>query len=209
MGRTIRSFKDLSSYRILLERLDVGLYIQNSRGEIVDANAAFLSLFGAPSLEALLFARQDLLVQLQPLAKRLDMQKKGHVIRRVSVPHPETGEPVNYLETSFSEVDTEDGEVYYTGLLIPSDNERQYSERTENQNLRDPLTGVYNRHYFKVFETEVGEQRYGCILFYMDRLRRFSELFGEPAALEAISRMARFTLRFIRVHDPVVRMDDE
>lgn len=208
MERQVRNFKDVTSYRSLLEHLDVAVYIQNSRGEIVDANPAFLRMFGAVSLETLVFAPQELLVRLQPLAKRLDLQNREKVVRRVSLPDPGTGENMTYLETSFAEEDMAQGEVYYTGLLIPSEDEKVYPE-IEKQNLRDPLTGTFNRHYVKVFEKENGEQPWGCLLFSMDRLRRFSELFGETAALEAICKMGRYLLRFVRVQDPVVRLDEE
>lgn len=205
--RQVRNFKDATSYRSLLEHLDVAVYIQNSRGEIVDANPCFLRMFGAVSLETLSFAPHDLLVRLQPLAKRLDMQSRERVIRRVPLPDV-NGQTITYVETSYAEEDVERGEVYYTGLLIPAEGEKVYPE-VEKQNLRDPLTGTFNRHYLKVFQKESGQSPWGCLLFSMDRLRRFTELFGETASLEAICKMGRYLLRFVRVQDPVVRLDEE
>jgi diguanylate cyclase (GGDEF)-like protein len=208
MERAIRNLKDVSVYRTLLERLDIAAYIQNSHGEIVDANPGFLRLFGAASIETLQFASHELLIRLQPLSKRLDLQNKEKVVRRVSFPDPRTGEPINYLEICFCGEDIERGEIYYTGLLIPTGNEKIYVE-VEKQNLRDPLTGTYNRHYLRVFEKENSDRNWGCILFTMDRLRRYSESFGERAGLEAICKMGRYILRFVRVQDAVVRLDDE
>lgn len=205
--RQVRNFKDASSYRAVLEHLDIAIYIQNSRGEIVDANPSFLRMFGGVSLETLALAPQELLVRLQPLAKRLDLQNRERVIRRVALPDQD-GQTITYVETSFAEEDLEQGEVYYTGLLIPAEGEKVYPD-IEKQNLRDPLTGTFNRHYLKVFEKENTQQPWGCLLFSMDRLRRFTELFGETASLEAICKMGRYLLRFVRVQDPVVRLDEE
>ena len=204
----ISSFKDQSSYRNLLERLDVAVYIQDSHGEIVDANSTFLRIFDATSVETLCLAPQDLLGRLQPLAKRLDLQNRDRVLRRVSLPDPITREIIPYIEVSFAEEEVQKGDVYYAGILVPAGEEKVYAD-VEKQNLRDPLTGTFNRHYLKVFEKANDSQAWGCILFYMDRLRRFSELFGEPAALEAICKMGRYVLRFVRVQDPVVLLDEE
>ena len=208
MGRLIDSFKDLSSYRDLLERLDVAVYVQNGHGEIVDANNSFLRIFGATSVESLCLAPHELLGRLQPLAKRLDLQNQDRVLRRVALPDPSTSEIISYLEVSFAEEERNKGDVYYAGILVPAGEERLYPE-VEKQNLRDPLTGTFNRHYLKVFERANSNRPWGCVLFMMDRLRRFSELFGEPAALEAICKMGRYILRFVRVQDPVVRLDEE
>lgn len=208
MERLINSFKDISSYRNLLERLDVAVYIQNSHGEIVDANTAFLKIFGATSIETLCLAPQELLGRLQPLAKRLDLQNRDRILRKVALPDPSTSEMITYLEVSFAEEEVAKGDVYYSGILVPAADEKVYAE-VEKQNLRDPLTGTFNRHYLKVYEKANGAQSWGCVLFCMDRLRRFSELFGESAALEAICKMGRYILRFVRVQDPVVRLDEE
>lgn len=209
MQRLIPTLKDPTAYRALTERLNIAVYVQNSEGEIIDANRLFLRMFGATSIDAFPATPQDLLAQLQPFAKRLDLQKKDSVVRRVLLTDPESGEQITYLDICYSEEDADSGETHYTGLLIPTVEEKVYTTEIEKQNLRDHLTGSFNRQYLKVFETESGNQVYGCILFTMDRLWRFSEKFGEAATQEAICKMSRFILRFVRVQDSVVRLNEE
>ena len=52
-ARSIRSLDDPETLRLLIRSIGEGIYITDSQGRFLDANAAFLDIFGVSSLEEL------------------------------------------------------------------------------------------------------------------------------------------------------------
>src|SRR5919108_1131908 len=52
-GPKFRSLADPENLRDLVQKLKEGIYISNQEGEILDANPAFLEMFGVSSLDEL------------------------------------------------------------------------------------------------------------------------------------------------------------
>ena len=48
--RSVRSLDDPETLRLLIRRIGEGIYITDSEGRFLDANAAFLEIFGVSSL---------------------------------------------------------------------------------------------------------------------------------------------------------------
>jgi PAS domain-containing protein len=51
--RSVRSLDDPETLKLLIRSIGEGIYITDSDGRFLDANAAFLEIFGVPSLEDL------------------------------------------------------------------------------------------------------------------------------------------------------------
>jgi PAS domain S-box-containing protein len=51
--RNVRSLDDPETLKLLIRSIGEGIYITDSQGRILDANAAFLEIFGMASLEEL------------------------------------------------------------------------------------------------------------------------------------------------------------
>ena len=51
--RSVRSLNDPETLKLLIRSIGEGIYVTDSQGRILDANPAFLDIFGVASLEEL------------------------------------------------------------------------------------------------------------------------------------------------------------
>jgi diguanylate cyclase (GGDEF)-like protein/PAS domain S-box-containing protein len=204
-----RSLQDPETLHQLLRNLREGIYITNGRGEILDANPACLEIFGVASLEELRrYRAQDLYadparreVETEILAREGEVREFELVIRRPD------GEERTVLDSSYALLDPESGEVLYHGILIDISNRKQLETRVQEQSLRDPLTGCYNRRFLKDIETRLPPSLvWGAIVVDVDNFKEYNDDFGHQAGDEVLLKVSRFLQQNARAEDAVVRM---
>jgi diguanylate cyclase (GGDEF)-like protein len=113
------------------------------------------------------------------------------------------------LDTTFLLRDPETSEVHYHGVLIDITSRKELEDRLREQLIRDALTGCYNRRFLLDLEEQLrggGEERWGCIFIDIDHFKVYNDRHGHASGDQVLQRMARFLMREVRSHEPVIRL---
>lgn len=205
-----RRLEDHQALRVLVERLREGIYITHLRGEILDANPAFLETVGLADLAT---ARRwnvaDLMVEPALRAEELAVLEQAGEVREFEfrVLRPD-GAVRTVLDTCFLHTEP-DGEVLVYGILVDITRRKERESELRELSLRDPLTGCYNRRYLAdIAETVEADPaaRWGAILIDLDHFKEWNDQFGHAEGDKVLVRMARFLMGRTRSDDPVIRM---
>ena len=207
--RLARSLQDPEILRQFIQKLRDGIYIANAAGEILDANAACLKIFGVSSLDELRQRRsQDLFANPARRAEEMRLLIRDGEVREFElvVRRPDgTERPV--LDSCQRSQDPETGEALLQGILIDISNRRQLEARFHEASLRDPLTGCFNRRYLREAQQRSSPgDTWGVIVVDVDNFKEHNDLFGHQAGDDVLIRVSRFLLANARAEDAVVRM---
>ena len=88
-------------------------------------------------------------------------------------------------------------------------------ETLENQSIRDPLTGLFNRRYLEeslereLRRAERGESTVGIIMLDVDHFKQFNDTFGHEAGDTVLRELGLFLKRNIRASDIACRYGGE
>lgn len=205
------SLQDPATLRAFIASIQEGIYITNARGEILDANPAFIEMFGVSSLEELrAFNAADLLADPARRQQELELLDRDGAIREFELQIVRRdGEVRTVLDTTYACRDPETGAVVFHGILVDITARKALETQLREQSLRDPLTGCYNRRYLAELEQSLkGEpaRRWGCLYIDVDHFKRFNDVHGHRAGDQVLVRMSRFLMRQVRVEESVVRV---
>jgi diguanylate cyclase (GGDEF)-like protein/PAS domain S-box-containing protein len=203
------SLQDPETLQQFLQKLRDGLYIANAKGEILDANAAYLKIFGASSLDELRNRRlQDLFVNPARRAEEMQLLTRDGAVREFEliIRRPDgTERPV--LDTCQRIQDPETGQILFHGILIDISGRKQLETRFHEASLHDPLTGCYNRRFLAEVQQRLTPfDTWGAIVVDVDNFKDFNDLFGHQAGDEVLIKVSRFLRQNARNEDAVVRM---
>jgi len=209
--RSVRSLDDPETLRLLIRRIGEGIYITDSEGRFLDANAAFLEIFGVSSLSELQrFEVPQLLAD--PTRRKEEMAilaREGSVREfELEIVRPD-GLRRTVLDTTYEVRDPENGEVHFHGVLIDITRRKELEDRLREQLIRDALTGCYNRRFLFDLEAEFragGEERWGSIFIDIDHFKSYNDHHGHASGDQVLQRMARFLMREVRSDEPVIRL---
>lgn len=206
-----RSLSDPESLREFARNLGEGIYISTPEGRILDANPAFLELFGVASLED--FAEvnaYDLFVD--PTQRELEMmllERDGRVREfEFQIRRPD-GEIRWALDSSYVVTDEETGERFFHGMLVDITARKRLEGELIEMSTHDALTGCLNRRYLDQIEEDFKRNpasRWGCIFVDIDHFKRYNDDHGHQAGDRVLVRMARFLMRHVRAEESVVRV---
>ncbi|HYO14958.1 MAG TPA: sensor domain-containing diguanylate cyclase [Thermoanaerobaculia bacterium] len=204
-----RSLEDPSTLRQLVRKLGEGIYITNDRGEILDANPAFLEIVGVATVEEVRrFRARDLFVDPSLREREMEMLARNGTVREFEfvLRRPDGGERT-VLDTCYAVRDPETGEVLFHGVLIDISSRKKVESRIQEASLRDPLTGCYNRRYLKELQKRLTPlETWAAIVVDVDNFKELNDKQGHQAGDEALMRVSRFLQQNARVEDAVVRM---
>lgn len=207
------SLADAETLRLFVERLDAGIYITDEDGRFLDANPAFLALFGLSSKDELAEARvSDFLVEPErrgDLLALLDDRGSARAVETEFVRRD--GTRLTLSDTTYLVRDPVTGARLYHGIVVDVTHAKELEAQLRSQVARDPLTGCYNRRYLLELaeRTRQGANAlgsWGCIFVDIDRFKQFNDQFGHQRGDEILQRMARFLMRQVRADEPVVRI---
>ena len=209
-GSTFQSLRDSESFRELVRNLRIGIYVMNTQGEILDANAALLEMFGLRSVEDLQSFSAHELLDLDDFIRKPDLVSSDRSIREFDLRvKGSEGQVRRVLDIAYTRLDIRSGEVLYHGILIDITEGKRLENVTLLQELdfRDPLTGTYNRSYLVEYERRAAQDdhSWSCILAYIDHFKQYNERYGYEAGEGALRRLSRFLMRYARAEDAVVR----
>lgn len=204
------SLDDAASLRALVRNLREGIYITNERGEILDANPAFLEMLGVSQLADLVsYGLSDMIVDPARRMMELELLDRDGAVREfeLQILRPD-GAIRTVLDTTYACRDPDSGDVFYHGILVDISARKEQEERLREQSVRDPLTGCYNRRHL----TEVDRRLTGagatwsCIFIDIDHFKQYNDIHGHQMGDHTLIRMSRFLMRQVRAEEAVVRI---
>jgi len=99
----------------------------------------------------------------------------------------------------------ENSSAYVIGQAVDVTDQVRQSERLRQENLRDALTGAFNRRYFEVFEIANGASRWAVINVDLDHFKLINDRQGHERGDQVLIGIARFLEAQVREVDAVVR----
>jgi diguanylate cyclase (GGDEF)-like protein/PAS domain S-box-containing protein len=209
--RSYRSLQDAETLRLLIRSIGEGIYITDDNGRILDCNPAFLEIFGVSSLEEMQrYEVPNLLANQSQRVEEMALLRRDGSVREfeLDIIRPD-GKRRTVLDTTFLLRDPETGEVHFHGVLIDITSRKELEDRLREQLIRDALTGCYNRRFLLDLEEQLrggGEERWGCIFIDIDHFKVYNDRHGHASGDQVLQRMARFLMREVRSHEPVIRL---
>lgn len=209
--RSVRSLDDPETLRLLIRSIGEGIYITDSQGRFLDANAAFLEIFGVSSLRELQkYEVPQLLADPGRRKQELEILTNEGSVREfeLEIVRPD-GQRRTVLDTTYQVRDPDTGEVAFHGVLFDITRRKELEDRLREQLIRDALTGCYNRRFLFDLEEEFrvgGESRWGCIFIDIDHFKLYNDRHGHASGDQVLQRMARFLMREVRSDEPVIRL---
>ena len=211
--RKQKRFRTLSNPRILSElalRLQEGIYITTMDGEIVDANPAFLEMFGVESLDDLKGYSASDFVRPEVRAREMVQLERDGSVRDVEFQLTRRdGEIRTVVDSAFLSVDPKTGEKYCHGILVDITHRKELQTQLLELSIRDPLTGCYNRRYLNTVMRQCEAQpkgEWGCIYLDIDHFKQYNDRNGHAEGDAVLVKMARFLMRHVRAEEAVVRV---
>lgn len=206
-----RTLTDPETARELVRNVREGIYITDVQGRILDANPAFLDLFGFPSVEALQrTSAKDLVVDMSRRLEELALLEKQFVVRDFELQvRRADGKVLTVLDSCYAVQDPDTGDTLFHGILIDITRRKEMESRLHDLTVRDPLTGCYNRRHLSEMEERLEREdaEWGVVLVDINDFRAYNDRHGHPAGDRALVETARFLDRHVRAtSDAVFRM---
>jgi diguanylate cyclase (GGDEF)-like protein/PAS domain S-box-containing protein len=210
MTERMAPLDDPARLRHLVAHLRVAVYVANVRGDILDANSAFLRLLGVGSLDELrTYGGNEMVVDLDRRHEQLDaIDRHGAVTNwEFQLVRPD-GMILTVLDSCHVVRAADGGESVYCGALVDITDRKSLEDQLRQESLRDPLTGCFNRRYLaSLAETLAAEQAsWGCLYVDVDHFKQYNDQHGHQMGDNTLIRMSRFLMRQVRAEEPVFRV---
>ena len=206
-----RSLSDAESLREFAKNLGEGIYITTPDGRILDANPAFLDMFGVKSLADFAgLSAFDLFVDPKQRELELKLLERDGRVREFEfqIRRPD-GELRWALDSSYVVTDPDTGERFCHGVLVDITARKRLEADLIDLSTHDALTGCLNRRYLDQIDEEFRREPakpWGCIFVDIDHFKRYNDEHGHQAGDRVLVRMARFLMRHVRAEEAVVRV---
>jgi diguanylate cyclase (GGDEF)-like protein/PAS domain S-box-containing protein len=208
--RRVRNLSDPQTLSELALRLKEGIYITTLDGEIIDANPAFLEMFGVESLDDLKGYRTSDFVRPEVREREMAMLERDGAVRDVEFQLTRRdGEMRTVVDSAFLSVDSKSGEKYCHGILVDITQRKELQTQLLELSIRDPLTGCYNRRYLNTVTRQCEAEpkgEWGCIYLDIDHFKQYNDTNGHAEGDAVLVKMARFLMRHVRAEEAVVRV---
>ena len=208
--KRFRSLSDLNTLSELALRLKEGIYITTLDGDIIDANPAFLEMFGVESLEELRGFRTSDFVRPEVREREMALLERDGSVRDIEFQLTRRdGEIRTVVDSAFLSVDPKTGDKYCHGVLVDITQRKELQTQLLELSIRDPLTGCYNRRYLNTVMRQCEAQpkgEWGCIYLDIDHFKQYNDTNGHAEGDSVLVKMARFLMRHVRAEEAVVRV---
>jgi diguanylate cyclase (GGDEF)-like protein/PAS domain S-box-containing protein len=208
--KRFRSLSDPNTLSELALRLKEGIYITTLDGDIIDANPAFLEMFGVESLDELRGFRTSDFVRPEVRAREMALLERDGSVRDIEFQVTRRdGEVRTVVDSAFLSVDPKTGDKYCHGILVDITQRKELQTQLLELSIRDPLTGCYNRRYLNTVSRQCEAQpkgEWGCIYLDIDHFKQYNDTNGHAEGDSVLVKMARFLMRHVRAEEAVVRV---
>ena len=212
VGARSAALDDPDTLRALSRLVREGLYVADSAGRIVDANAALLEMIGVPAL------RPEAPLRLAEIVS--DASRRQAAIATLTPASPPRefefdvtlpdGSARTLLERAVVRPGPA-GDAVYLGAITDVTIHRTLEKRLLESGTRDPLTGSHNHLYLDTVSADLARDArggWGCLFANLDGFADHIATHGPAAGDDALLRMSRFLMRHVRADEPVVRLGD-
>jgi len=204
-----RSLSDPETLARFAQNLGEGIYITNESGEILDANQAFLKIFGVATLDELKNYRVSDFVDWEARKNEVALLEREGSLRdrELQITRPD-GVVRTVLDTWYINKNPDDPELIFHGILVDITSRKALETQLVEQSIRDPLTGCYNRRHLSALYTSHTDPdaMWGCIYVDIDHFKQYNDVHGHEAGDNVLVKMSRFLMRYVRAEEAVVRM---
>jgi diguanylate cyclase (GGDEF)-like protein/PAS domain S-box-containing protein len=202
--------RDAATLADFVRNLKEGVYVTTAGGRILDANPAFLSMFGVSSLRELAdTSAERLFVDPARRAEELAILERDGSVREFEfeIRRPD-GEVRTVLDTCYQRRDPATGEILNHGILIDISDRKCLERKLFEAAVRDPLTGCFNRRFLAdlAFKLEGQDREWGAVIIDIDGFKAYNDRHGHATGDAVLVRVARFLMRAVRAEDVVVRL---
>src|SRR5215212_3591625 len=208
--KPFRSLSDPFTLSEFASRLKEGIYITTLDGEIVDANPAFLEMFGVESLDELRGYRTSDFVRPEVREREMAQLERDGSVRDVEFQLTRRdGEVRTVVDSAYLSIDRDTGERFCHGILVDITQRKELQTQLLELSIRDPLTGCYNRRYLNTVTRQCEAQpkgEWGCIYLDIDHFKQYNDRNGHAEGDAILVKMARFLMRHVRAEEAVVRV---
>ncbi len=204
-----RSLSDPETLAKIAQNLEEGIYITTETGEILDANPAFLRIFGVETLDELKNYRVSDFMDAEVRKREVALlEREGSLRDRELQIRRRDGTVRTVLDTWYLITDPDTGDTVFHGILVDITGRKNLETKLVEQSIRDPLTGCYNRrHLATIYSREYRpEATWGCIYVDVDHFKQYNDTHGHAAGDNVLMKMSRFLMRHVRAEEAVVRM---
>jgi diguanylate cyclase (GGDEF)-like protein/PAS domain S-box-containing protein len=132
-GVARHSLQDPATLRELVGNLREGVYVSDLQGRILDANPAFLRMFGLASLDELArYSVYDLMADPAQRAAELELLARDGAVREfeIQIRRPD-GQERTVLDACHAAVDPQTGETLFHGILVDITDRKEEEARLE------------------------------------------------------------------------------
>ena len=205
----LRSLEDARTLAGFVHNLKEGVYITRADGLILDANPAFLEMFGLCALKDLRrYTAAQLLVHPERRAEELAILQREGAVREfeLQIRTPD-GRVRTVLDTAYQVTDPDTGQVLYHGILVDITDRKELEEQLRQMAIRDPLTGCFNRFHLHDLERtlEAGPESWGVVVVDIDHFKDYNDRFGHHVGDRVLVQVGRFLCDAVRPDDAVIR----
>ncbi|MFQ6047079.1 MAG: GGDEF domain-containing protein [Gemmatimonadales bacterium] len=196
--------------RNLVWNLPEPVYVMTERGELVDANPAYLELVGVPDKATLRELARDSLWE--------DLERRREALERIAVEGQlrnfeitlkrADGETRTVLDTCYSVENDDRADRLLYGIMVDITEQKRVEQELRGLAIRDPLTGAYNRRHLAELAVRLneGSEVWGAVVVDIDHFKRYNDQHGHQAGDEVLLKVARFLSQRVRPGDAVVRI---
>ncbi len=204
----LSSLNDADSLRELVHHLKEAIYICSAEGRILDANPAFLEMFGINSVDELLdYKASDLVLDPSERQRELQLLDQRGSVREFELKiRRRDGQVHTVIDSAYVCRDPLSGETLYRGIMVDITDRKRLENQLVEQSIRDPLTGCYNRRWLSQFEQRAQECGWGCIAIDIDHFKVYNDRHGHHAGDSVLVKLSRLLMRHARAEEGVVRM---
>lgn len=194
----------------MVDRLKEGIYITDTNGTILDANPAFLEMFGFDSLSDLEnYTATDLIVDPDQREREMAILCEEGTVKEfeLQLRRPD-GDIRTVLDTAYATSDPVTGEMLFHGILVDITRQKELEDQLREQATRDPLTGCFNRRLLADLARDLntGERSWGAAVIDIDQFKQYNDQLGHQAGDDALRQMARYLFGQVRSNDLVFRL---
>jgi diguanylate cyclase (GGDEF)-like protein/PAS domain S-box-containing protein len=206
-----RTLSDPDSLREFAKNLREGIYISSRDGQLLDANRAFLEMFGVESLADLgEFAAVGSFVDPARRTAELALLERDGSVREfeIALKRPD-GAIRTVLDTCYLIHDPETGEGFIHGVLIDITARKQLEAALLEMSTHDALTGALNRRRLMEIDKRLAtdpDKRCGCLFVDIDHFKLYNDRWGHLEGDDVLKRLARFLMRSVRIEESVIRI---
>ena len=208
-GNLSASLSDPKTLANFAQNLQQGIYITNESGEILDANPAFLAIFGMSSMDEMRRYRVGDFVDENIRKLEIALMGRSGSLRSCELEITRLdGEVRTVLDSWYAVKESSSSETVYHGILVDITGRKDLETRLREQSIRDPLTGCYNRRQLADLcaRPRSVDELWGCIYADVDHFKQYNDVYGHAAGDTVLLKMSRFLMRYVRAEEPVIRM---